>query len=76
MTVEILNPQDPQGALRVADLGSFPDDPGSNYSYALTRNGPSSAVDTVTITKDGVSWVKTLTYTGANLTGVSAWVRQ
>ena len=69
------NPQDSQGILRVADGGQIPDDPSSNYSISLTRNGPGSAVDTVTMTKDGVSWVKTMTYTGSNLTAVSAWVR-
>lgn len=69
------NPQDSQGILRVADCGSVPDDPASNFSYVLTRAGPSSAVDTITATKDGISWVKTLTYTGSDLTGVSAWVR-
>jgi len=68
------NPNDSQGVLRVADCGSMPADPASNYSIVLTRGGPSGAVDTITKTKDGVSWTKTLSYTGADLTSVSAWV--
>ena len=75
MAIEKQNPQDTQGSARVADVGGLPDDPASNYSITLTRNGPSSAIDTITKTKDGVSWVKTVTYTGANVTAVSAWVR-
>lgn len=75
MSIKKLNPVDPQGALRVADVGAQPDDDGANYAYALTRGGPNGAVDTVTATKDGISWRMTLTYTGNSLTGVSAWVR-
>jgi len=73
--VDHQNPQDSQGILRVADGGQIPVDPSSNYSLVLTRAGPSSAVDTITKTKDGISYLKTLTYTGANLTSVSAWVQ-
>ena len=69
------NPNDSQGILRVADGGQIPDDSSSNYSYVLTRAGPAGAVDTITKTKDGISWVLTLSYTGSNLTAVSAWVR-
>jgi len=75
MAIERQNQQDPQGVFRVADMGSLPDDPASNYSEVLTLNGPSSAVDTITRTLQGVSWVKTLTYTGSKVTAVSAWVR-
>lgn len=71
-----MNPQDSQGVQRVADGGTIPDDPFSNYSITLTRNGPSGAVDTIVKALQGITWVKTLTYTGSNLTGVSAWVRQ
>jgi hypothetical protein len=73
--VDKMNPNDSQGILRVADGGQIPDDPASNYSVVLTRGGPSGAVDTIAMTKDGVTWTKTLTYTGADLTGVSVWVR-
>jgi hypothetical protein len=60
---------------RVVDVGPIPEDPGANYSYALTRGGPSSKVDTITATLEGVSWLCTLTYTGDDLTAISAWVR-
>ena len=69
------NPNDSQGVLRVADAGPIPDDPASNYAITLTRGGPSSAVSVVTATKDGVTWTKTLTYSGVNLTAVGVWVR-
>jgi len=69
------NPQDSQGVLRVADEGPIPDDPASNYSIVLTKNGPSGATDTIAMTKDGVTWTKTLSYTGSDVTGISVWVR-
>ena len=75
MAVSSQNPQDSQGSNRVADVGPLPDDPSANYVTTLTRGGPDSAVDTIVLTKDGLTWTKTLTYTGDNLTGVSAWVR-
>lgn len=75
MAITRYNPADTQGMQRVADVGPLPDDPASNYSYTLTRGGPSGKVDTITATKDGVSWLLTLTYTGDDLTAVSAWVR-
>ena len=75
MAITLYNPGDTQGHLRVADVGPIPDDPSSNYSYVLTRAGPDSKVDTITATKDGVSWRLTLTYTGDDLTAISAWVR-
>lgn len=75
MAIEKQNPQDSQGVLRVADEGPIPDDPASNYSMVLTRGGPDGAVDTITVTKDGISWRQTLTYTGSNVTAISAWVR-
>lgn len=71
----MLNPNDSQGVHRIADMGSIPDDPGSNYVVTFTRGGPSGAIDTITKTKDGISWVRTLTYSGADLMSVSAWVR-
>ena len=75
MSFEHMNPQDSQGVMRVADGGTIPDDPFQNYTMTLTRGGPSGKVDTITKVLQGVSWVKTLTYTGSDLTGVSAWVR-
>jgi hypothetical protein len=75
MAISIHNPADTQGANRVADVGPIPDDPAANYVTTLTRGGPGGKVDTITLTKDSVSWVKTLTYTGLDVTGVSAWVR-
>ena len=70
-----MNPNDSQGVHRIADMGTIPDDPASNYSYVLTFAGPGGKCDTITASKDGVSWRQTLTYTGSNVTGVSAWVR-
>lgn len=75
MPFERMNPQDSQGVQRVADGGCIPDDPFQNYSMTLTRGGPDGKVDTITKSLQGVSWVKTLTYTGSNLTSVSVWVR-
>lgn len=44
----------------------------------MTYNGPSGAVDTITAGPDfqGFSYKQTLTYTGNNVTTVSAWVKQ
>lgn len=41
-------------------------------SYVLGYTG--NNLTTITKTIGGTSWVKTLTYTGINLTGVSSWV--
>ena len=75
MALEKQNPQDSQGILRVSDSGNIPDDPASNYTISLTRGGPGGAVSVITKTLQGVTWTKTLTYTGSNLTGVGAWIR-
>ncbi len=74
MAIERQNPQDTQGAERVADVGAIPDDPSSNYVTTLTYNGDGD-VETIVLAKSGVTWTKTLTYTDGSLTGVSAWVR-
>lgn len=44
----------------------------------ITYGGPSGAVDTITAGPDiyGSFYKQTLTYTGSNVTGVSAWVKQ
>lgn len=44
----------------------------------LTYNGPGSALDTITVGPDaaGNSFKQTLSYTGTNVTGISAWVKQ
>jgi len=44
----------------------------------LTWNGPGGAVDTITAIDpvSGARWVQTLTYSGSNLTGISAWTRK
>ena len=75
MALDKQNPNDSQGVLRVADVWPIPDDPAFNYSLVLTRAGPGGAVDTITRTLQGISWVRTFTYTGNNLTSVSAWTR-
>lgn len=75
MAHERQNPQDTQGIQRVADAGTIPIDPSSNWSWTFTRGGPSSKVDTITKTKDGISYRQTLTYTGSDLTAISAWVK-
>lgn len=40
----------------------------------ITFNG--SNINTISVTYNGVTYVKTHTYTGGNLTGVSGWVAQ
>jgi hypothetical protein len=42
-------------------------------AYVLAYDG-SGNLSTITMTIGGTAWVKTLTYTGGNLTGVSGWV--
>lgn len=44
----------------------------------LTYAGPGGAVDTITVGPDasGFSYKQTLSYTGSNVTGISAWVKQ
>jgi hypothetical protein len=44
---------------------------------ALTYNGPGGAVDTITVGPDenGYTYRQTYTYTGSNVTGISAWVK-
>jgi hypothetical protein len=43
-----------------------------------TYGGPSGALDTISVVNifDGVTYKKTLTYTGSNVTSVSGWVKQ
>jgi hypothetical protein len=45
----------------------------SDASYVLAFDGAGN-LDTITMTIGGTAWVKTLSYTGGNLTGVSKWV--
>lgn len=44
----------------------------------MTYNGPSGALDTITVgpDADGRSYKQTLTYTGSDVTGISAWILQ
>tara|TARA_Y100000296_G_scaffold80523_1_gene106216 strand:- start:31720 stop:31893 length:174 start_codon:yes stop_codon:yes gene_type:complete len=46
-------------------------------NQVLTYNGPGGAVDTITAGPDnfGNFYRQTLTYTGTNVTNVSAWVK-
>jgi hypothetical protein len=48
----------------------------ADLPQVLTYNGPDGSVDTITAGPDsqGFSYRQTLTYTGSNVTGVSAWV--
>lgn len=57
--------------------GAYAFNPGSLPSV-LTYSGPGGACDTITAGPDanGFSFRQTLTYTGANVTGISAWVKQ
>lgn len=43
----------------------------------MTYNGPGGTLDTITVgpDQDGNYYRQTLTYTGSNVTGVSAWVK-
>lgn len=45
--------------------------------HTLTYAGPGGAVDTVTVGPDrrGFSYRQTFTYTGSNITSISAWVK-
>lgn len=72
MALDKQNPNDTQGVNRTADVGPIPIDPSSNYSIVLGYTG--SNLTTVTKTKDGISYRKTLTYTGSVVTAVSTWV--
>jgi hypothetical protein len=67
-----------QSHRRVQDsTGNFHFDPDS-LPQAFTYNGPSGAVDTVTVGPDlnGNYFRQTYAYTGSNLTSTSAWVKQ
>jgi YD repeat-containing protein len=44
-------------------------------SYVLAYDG-SGNLSTVTMTIGGTAWVKTLSYIGGDLTGVSKWIEQ
>lgn len=48
-----------------------------NLVNVMTYNGPSGALDTITVGPDanGNSFRQTLTYTGTNVTRVSAWIK-
>jgi len=46
-----------------------------NPSYALAYATDTGLLSTVTKTVNGTDYVKTLTWTGTNLTGVSVWVK-
>lgn len=50
----------------------FPDDSPTIFTY----NGPGSSIDTITKTWQGVSYKKTFTYSGSDITADSGWVRQ
>ena len=49
-----------------------------SLAQVLTYNGPSGAVDTITVGPDllGNSYKQTFAYTGSNITAISAWVKQ
>lgn len=49
-----------------------------SLAQTLTYNGPGGTVDSVTVGPDarGFYYKQTMTYTGANPTGFSAWVKQ
>lgn len=72
MAVEIQNPSDTQGATRVAEVGPIPTDPCSNASYALGYSTDGN-LTTVEVTRHGVTWTRTLTWTGTQLTAVGTW---
>ncbi len=62
--------RDSTGAYRINMDGESP--------VVNTYNGPGGAIDTITIGPDfdGNSFRQTLTYVGANVTAISAWVKQ
>lgn len=51
--------------------------PLDSLPQAMTYGGPGGSVDTITAGPDvnGSSYRQTLTYTGSNVTGISAWVK-
>ena len=50
----------------------FPEDSPTTYTY----NGPGSSIDTITKTWEGLTYKKTFTYTGTDITADSGWVKQ
>ena len=50
----------------------------ADLPQSMTYNGPGGAIDSVTSGPDarGFTYKQTFTYTGANVTGISAWVKQ
>lgn len=66
-----LNHPDARGLLRRVHVCADPVDTAQNASYALTwTNG---VVTTITKTVGGVTYSRTLSYSGADCTAVSAW---
>lgn len=67
-----------------ATVGAVTDSTGNHVldptslPQVLTYAGPSGALDTITVGPDAFGFIyrQTLTYTGANVTAVSAWVKQ
>lgn len=57
--------------------GNFQFDPDA-LPQVLTYNGPGGALDSITVGPDqkGFFYKQTFTYTGSNVTGISAWVKQ
>jgi hypothetical protein len=49
--------------------------PVDSMAQTMTYNGPGATVDTITATDGTNSWRQTFTYTGANITGISAWIK-
>jgi hypothetical protein len=65
---------DQRNVRRVVCMPLVPDDGGWNPSYVLAYTG--SQLDTIDVTFAGITYQQTLTWTGSNLTAVSAWVEQ
>ena len=68
----VWNPESGDMEMEAQSRGVVPQS-SSDGSYVLAYDG-SGNLSTVTMTVGGTAWVKTLTYTGGNLTGVSGWV--
>ena len=66
-----------QGGLTADSLWKFAFNLDS-LKMVLTYGGPNGVVDTITAGPDefGNSYKQTLTYTGSNVTTISAWVKQ
>lgn len=66
---------DQRGLLRRVSVCPAPDDVTGNASYVLTYTA-GGQLETITKTIGGISYTRTLTYTGTKLTGIGAWVEQ